>query len=375
MKKNLLAIGLFLLAICQIQAENSALVSRVIDYSPAPGQHINRLFPPADKSDSHENAVAWAATQLVGKTNGLVGLGAFGGYIIVGFDHSIVNVAEEYDFKVYGNAFANGAEPGIVMVCQDLNGNGVPDNDEPWYELAGSDYHLSSTIKNYEITYTRPNPDLQKSHIQWTDNQGGSGQVTHISFASQSTMYPLWIADNTLTFRGTKLAGNAVQNGSYFTLPALSWGYADNQPNNSTNDKTSFNIDWAVDASGNPVQLSHIDFIKIYTAMVQEAGWLGETSTEIAGVEDLHPNASLPTVIHSQENKQMYIQNPFNETLIVKANENCEMILYTISGNLIGKYMITPGENTITTSQLPTGNYIVHIINTKQNHIYKLIKH
>ena len=60
--------------------------------------------------------MAWAATQLVGKTNGLVGLGAFGGYIIVGFDHSIVNVAEEYDFKVYGNAFANSAEPGIVMV-------------------------------------------------------------------------------------------------------------------------------------------------------------------------------------------------------------------------------------------------------------------
>ena len=187
-------------------------------------------------------------------------------------------------------------------------------------------------------------------------------------------MYILSTQNKTI-FRGTKLAGNAVQNGSYFTLPALSWGYADNQPNNSTNDKTSFNIDWAVDASGNPVQLSHIDFIKIYTAMVQEAGWLGETSTEIAGVEDLHPNASLPTVIHSQENKQMYIQNPFNETLIVKANENCEMILYTISGNLIGKYMITPGENTITTSQLPTGNYIVHIINTKQNHIYKLIKH
>lgn len=375
MKRNLLVTILLGLIVCNLQAANSAYVTQIIDYRPAPGQHINRLFPPTDKSDSHENAVAWAATQLVGKTNGLVGLGSFGGYIIVGFDHSIVNVAEEYDFKVYGNAFANSAEPGIVMVCQDLNGNGVPDNDEPWYELAGSDYQLSSTIKNYEITYTRPNPDLQKSHIQWTDNQGGSGQVTHISFASQSTMYPLWIADNTLTFRGTKLAGNAIQNGSMFTLPALSWGYADNQANNSTNDKTSFNIDWAVDASGNPVQLSHIDFIKIYTAMVQEAGWLGETSTEIAGVEDLHPNASLPTVIHSQENKQMYIQNPFNETLIVKANENCEMILYTISGNLIGKYMITPGENTITTSQLPTGNYIVHIINTKQNHIYKLIKH
>ncbi len=373
MKKKLLLTVLLGMILCQLQAANSAYVTKVIDYRPAPGQHINRLFPPADKSDTQENAILWAESQLVGKTNGLVGLGSFGGYIILGFDHSIINVAEEYDFKIVGNASTNGSEPGIVMVCQDLNGNGVPDQNEPWYELAGSDYHLSSTIKNYEITYMRPNPDLQKSHIQWTDNQGGSGQVTHISFASQSTMYPLWIAENTLVFTGTKLAGNAVQNGSMFSLPALAWGYADNQPNTSTNDKTSFKIDWAVDATGNPVQLTHIDFIKIHTAMVQEAGWLGETSTEIAGVEDLHPTAQLPTTITHTDSYVM-IQNPFSHSLTITATEDGIFSLYSVTGTLITQISVHPGEQTIDTSNLVSGIYIARIDSINQHFIYKLLK-
>ncbi|MFV0220190.1 hypothetical protein OBK23_11010 [Empedobacter falsenii] len=37
-----------------------------------------------------------------------------------------------------------------------------------------------------------------------------------------------------------------------------------------------------------PVKLLGIDFIKVYTATNQEAGWLGEISTEVAGAYDLH---------------------------------------------------------------------------------------
>ena len=40
------------------------------------------------------------------------------------------------------------------MVSVDVNGNGLPDDE--WYELAGSEYQKPSTIKNYEITYYRP---------------------------------------------------------------------------------------------------------------------------------------------------------------------------------------------------------------------------
>ncbi len=44
----------------------------------------------------------------------------------------------------------------------------------------------------------------------------------------------------------------------------------------------------AVDANGKKVHLPGVDFIKIYTGVNQENGWLGECSTEITGIEDLH---------------------------------------------------------------------------------------
>ena len=51
---------------------------------------------------------------------------------------------------------------------------------------------------------------------------------------------------------------------------------------------SQFKIDWAVDKDGKPVHLDGIDFVKIYTAVNQNCGWLGEASTEIQAVEDLH---------------------------------------------------------------------------------------
>jgi len=56
----------------------------------------------------------------------------------------------------------------------------------------------------------------------------------------------------------------------------------------------SFNLDWAVEpVSRQSVSLSHADFIRVYTALNQVPGWLGETSTEVTGAEDLHLEESL----------------------------------------------------------------------------------
>ena len=61
----------------------------------------------------------------------------------------------------------------------------------------------------------------------------------------------------------------------------------DNHPNNEE-DKISFDIGWAVDSLGNPVHLPGVDFIRVYTGVNQQCGWLGETSTELSRAEDLH---------------------------------------------------------------------------------------
>ena len=56
-------------------------------------------------------------------------------------------------------------------------------------------------------------------------------------------------------------------------------------------------IQWAVDENGNHVDLPYIDFIKIYSGVNQYCGWLGETSTEIGGGFDFHPDAVLPSQV------------------------------------------------------------------------------
>ena len=189
------------------------------------------------------------------------------------------------------------SEPGIVMVSVDTNGNGVPDDE--WYELAGSEYYKKETLKNYEITYYRPdenkepvtcsNPNITDStYVRWTDNYGNTGYISQLTFHKQP-YYPQWISESSITFKGSRLADNAIDesgNGSYYVLYAYDWGYADNHPNSS--EKSNFKIDWAVDSEGNPVDLPGVDFIKIYTGVNQFNDWLGECSTEVMGVTDLH---------------------------------------------------------------------------------------
>lgn len=81
-------------------------------------------------------------------------------------------------------------------------------------------------------------------------------------------------------------------------LYAYDWGYVDNHPNDSVS-LVSFNIDWAVDSAGNPVHLPGADFIRVYTAVNQNCGWIGETSTEIIRARDWHievANEKLPDI-------------------------------------------------------------------------------
>lgn len=283
-------------------------ISEVFDFMPAPGQYGNSM--PEYKNGDTQASMNTKVKEAIGNGKGMISLGAYGGYVVVGFDHTIVNMPDSSDFKVLGNAFysesnpkpgtlkGGSCEPGIVLVAYDKNKNGKPDEDE-WYELAGSEYKKPSTIKNYEITYYKPDknkvptPNMSISatdttYVRWTDNKGGSGYIFKNSFHGQD-YYPAW-AGNQITFKGgTLLPNNGIDEsgaGTYYVLYAFDWGYADNHPNNSS--LSNLDIDWAIDKNGNKVNLPGIDFVKIYTGVQQYAGWLGDTSTEICGVIDLH---------------------------------------------------------------------------------------
>ena len=262
--------------------------NKVIEYTPAPGQFINELKTGGFDA-SHvtpEAAVSYAESRLM--EGSWVSLGGFGGYVIVGFDHSIDN-SRTYDFGIISNAFDGSSEPGVVWVMQDENGNGYP--DDTWYELAGSETGKFETYRDYAVTYYRPS--APKMPVQWTDSYGNNGEIDYLQqFHNQDYYYPLWIGTDSYTLTGTRLeARNYDQsgNGSYWIQPHYDWGYADNfSPSdfNSENKANLFRISNAIDFEGNPINLSHIDFVKVQCAVNSKSGWLGELSTEVCGFYD-----------------------------------------------------------------------------------------
>ncbi len=297
----------------------TAYITKVLDFMPAVGQFTNKL-PAYAESDTRETMNGKVLAAIGNNARSMISLGGFGGYVVVGFDHTIPNIEGLRDFRVLGNAFSaaenpdpdapdgGSSEPGVIVVAYDANGNGLPDDDE-WYEIAGS-AHTDCTgepwygravaagndvnlYTDYQITYYRPEKEPEtaeekKQYIRWTDNHGNSGYKAKIGQHKQS-YFPEWYDGNELTFTGTRLPQNGVDesgSGSYYVLYKFRYGYADNEKNDLAD--SAIDIDWAVNASGQKVHLPGVDFIKIYSGVNQENGWLGECSTEISGIEDLH---------------------------------------------------------------------------------------
>lgn len=295
--------------------EYKSFIAKVFEFKPAPGQFINDL-PPANDGDTPEKILSRANSYLTQKKGNLISLGAFGGYIVFGFDHTILNVKGKRDFRVLGNSFwaeanpnpnstmrGGSSEAGVIMVSYDKNKNGLPDDE--WYEIEGAGHKLDQTIHNYEITYYQPDPNkipvsgngngtilfTDVEYIYWKDNQGKDGYLSQNNAYNHTLDYwPKWLKDQeSISFKGTLLPDNAVDEsgtGSYFVQYAFLYGYADNAPNND--DDSAIDIDWAIDKNGKRFQLPGVDFVKVYNGLNQEAGWLGETSTEILGATDLH---------------------------------------------------------------------------------------
>lgn len=276
-------------------------------YLPAPGQFVNQkiyLNPEASLT----------GTQMVT-------LGSFGGNVVYKYNTPIKNdPLNPYgiDFIIVGNAFTNSdgtsapasSEPASVMVSKD---------GESWYELAGSEYYDANTLNNITVTYKNPDTDfLGAVDIPWTDNSGESGFILKNGHHTQSyypdpmlyNVYQNGIGKNetytkeSVSFTGTKILSSA--------LPAF--GYADNHAagdySNSpaANPKGSkaanpylenhysvyngdgFDLAWAVNGDGNPVELDSISYIKIYNPKITDSSSTGEKSPEILKILRAEPD-------------------------------------------------------------------------------------
>ena len=292
MKKQFLI--LILICVSLLVNAQSPYISKVFAYHPAPGQFIGEHYPDVYADDTYETILARVDAALSGAIgNAMITLGAWGGSVTFGFDHDIQNRPGERDLLVYGNVYFTGekvdghavssSEPGIIWVSQDANGNGLP--DDPWYEIAGS--ATAQAIRDYQVTYYYSTED-----IQWVDNKGNTGSIKRNSWHQQDTYFPYWESMDSLVISGTLLPPNMYDKGNgVIRSVAYDYGYADNQPNDSL--AAQIDLDWAVDAEGQPVHLDAIRFVKVQTGVQVDWGISGEMSTELCGAADLHIATSL----------------------------------------------------------------------------------
>jgi len=381
MKQMYLFLATFLCCSMGLFAQ-SPYVSSVVEYKPAPGQFTNTL--------------TWgspSATQsIIGGINGHISLGAYGGYIVVGFDHSIENDPNNpygVDFTIFGNAFTGWAEPGIVYVMKDENNN--EQADDTWYQLKGSDYTNSSTVVNYNIMYANPGG---YADVPWRDNKNHRGAVLINPYHTQPyypslDSFPNINAANQ-AYYGTLITGNIDDSNPFYIQSfALDYGYADNHPKQSGNpviepDNPStigtiegaggdaMKIEWAIDDQGNPVSLDKIDFVKIHTGLNRMCGWLGEVSTEICGVVDVAPSSTQQTTQRVQSSLLKSEKSNYRISIypsLAKSISN-QYEIFNIEGD---KILSVSELNDKRIAQLHRGIYLIKTPNGGKSINYKLI--
>lgn len=270
---------------------NSRALS-LIDYVPSPSYNMDNY----DFSTKAEALEQFQADLIDGNE---IYLGSFGGYVTVGFDHTVINAYGKRDFSIdMVDLNAVKCSPASIYVAYDANKNGIADEDE-WYEIAGSEYYKSSTIKNYEMTYHKPDPgkaatagtydwQFDTTYLKWTDNKNGSGTITKTKNKRRGNYYPTWMGAS-YTLKGTKLSlpVKDVSDGTglNWNVGTFDWGYAGIK-------NPSIDISWAVDKNGKKVHLPGIDFVKVYVSTFAELGSSDLLTSSFKEAEDLNFTAA-----------------------------------------------------------------------------------
>ena len=165
------------------------------------------------------------------------------------------------------------------------------------------------TGSTYPKTYTTDTPAAAAWWPEYASNEN-YGNVWNIGNAVNGVS---WLRNGTaevITYTGVTTVEDdmVVLNEGATAAPTQAemtdvyqWGYADVRVNGSQYGTVvnnpyaaapstdagaggdGFDLAWAVDANGNPVQLSSVRYVRVYSAVLFSAGVFGETSAEVCG--------------------------------------------------------------------------------------------
>jgi hypothetical protein len=298
----------------------SPFATRVVEYSPAPGQFVQ---------DAAFNDPARALGPPIGggtinpDNSKLVTLGGYGGSITLGFDHRILDDPRNpmgLDAIVYSNAsYVAGnpnrrfAECATIEISLDANNNALA--DDPWFIVRAP--HLpaipAAALAPRTWDDNIPDPTFAPHEPTWVP-PGRTGQwqtwahelpplfavvVLQNPHGLTSSTEGVWgLADHTPTLiLGDSDADNIADNPH--ARPALFYTVPDDPftvgitPGSGGGD--AFDIAWAVHpATGAPANLPGFDFIRLTTAIDFVHATVGETSAEIAAVADVRSAIGKP---------------------------------------------------------------------------------
>jgi len=301
---------------------------RVLLYEPAPGQFVNN---PAFNDPSRALGPPVGGGTVAPDNSSLVTLGGFGGRIVLGFDHTILDDPRNkggLDFIVFSNALWAGgdptrraAEPAVVEVSLDVNGDGAP--NDPWYVIPGSSLPdppaQALASQSWDDDPATPTPPANLAWWPVGFSHSSTGFFMTTTFALPAAFDPLVLEHPdgpTATVEAhfgyaelspTLLLGDrsgasggagdnsladpeddpAIAPEQFYTVPddPLTVGI---DPGSGGGD--AFDIAWAVDpVTGAPANLPGVDFIRITSGVTALRGAFGEASPEIDAVADAAP--------------------------------------------------------------------------------------
>jgi len=288
---------------------------RVLEFAPAPGQFVNHpdfndpargLGPPSGGGTSAPNNTS------------VVSLGGFGGYIVLGFDHTVVDDPLNpfgMDAIVFGNAYWVGDDPqrhwaecATIEISLDVNGNGLA--DDPWYLIPGS--HITDASDQLAIEHW--DDDVNDDRFPPDDESwippGYSGAWDTQAFALPVATFGAPVvtnpdsgghsegifgyADYSPTLVLGDLNGDNVVDDPEITAEEFYMRPDDPRTVGVTRGSgggDAFDIAWAIDPlTGDPAGLWGFDFIRLTSAVDSVSPIFGEKSAEIDAVADVAPD-------------------------------------------------------------------------------------